>query len=84
VRTVSGGEHNHLDIKERETEKKNQCVRTTEQEHHHIMRTFLTSFVAISDKMKSVVETLLSVSAAATGMSFIGVECKLDDDGDTL
>jgi len=41
---------------------------------------FLTSFVEISEKMKSVVEPSLSVSTAA-GKSFIGVEYKLDDEG---
>lgn len=51
-----------------------------QQNNHHILCTFLTSFVAISDKMKSVVETLVSVSA--TGKSVIGVECNLDVIGD--
>lgn len=43
----------------------------------------LTLCDEISEKMKSVVETLLSVSAAAVGKSFIGVEYNLDDEGDT-
>lgn len=49
-------------------------------QHMNITRNFLTSFVEISEKMKSVAEPLLSVSAAA-GKSFIGVENKLDDEG---
>ncbi len=57
-------------------------IKTTQIRHNIIYITwnFLTSFVEISEKMKSVVEPLLSVSVAA-GKSFVGVENKLDDEG---